>query len=86
MASIRKLSQAKPSKAKNRLKKIRVQQTIFHSKFFQNVSKNIKTIKKYFKNTNDFFYLKNILFFDRLLQNPLFIRHFVTRRYLISQF
>ena len=32
-----------------------------------------------------FFYLKNILFFDRLLQNPLFIRHFVTRRYLISQ-
>ena len=32
-----------------------------------------------------FFYLKNILFFDRLLQNPLFIRHFVTHRYLISQ-
>ena len=32
-----------------------------------------------------FFYLKNILFFDRLLQNPLFIRHFVTRHYLISQ-
>ena len=25
------------------------------------------------------------MFFDRLLQNPLFIRHFVTRRYLISQ-
>ena len=32
-----------------------------------------------------FFYLKNILFFDQLLQNPLFIWHFVTRRYLISQ-
>ena len=57
--------QAKPNKAKNCLKrKIRVQQNIFHSKFYQNVSKNIKIIKKYFKNTNDFFYLKNILFFD----------------------
>ena len=53
MASIRKLSQAKPKTVWK--KKIRVQQNIFHSKFYQNVSKNIKIIKKYFKNTNDFF-------------------------------
>ena len=56
--------QAKPNKAKNCLKrKIRVQQNIFHSKFYQNVSKNIKIIKKYFKNTNDFFLFKKYFVF-----------------------
>ena len=52
--------QAKPNKAKNSLKrKIRVQQNIFHSKCYQNVSQNIKTIKKFFKNIN-YFYLGNL--------------------------
>ena len=56
--------QAKPSKAKNHLKKkLRVQLNIFHSKFYQNVSKNIKIIKKYFKNTNDFFLFKKYFVF-----------------------
>ena len=46
--------QAKPSKAKNHFEKNQ-SATFFYSKFYQNVPKNIKTIKKYFRNTNDFF-------------------------------